>query len=282
MKSSKMLFRSLMIAGMAAAMVGMTSCDSKKHKNIDDDDDEPRREQKSDDLEFESFSYHVIMEGNDSIEGYKGSQYQDCRGEGVLPKSLGNDNVRQLRDSLMAIIDVRSVGDGEVEPIATAEFRPTDLSPADTEACNTSYGSISASLVNPRLVVFNCYGSVYYCGAAHGSYGESVVNYDIENGKILSLYDVVKPAMKAKLRALINESVKRNDMQSYVNPDIDIAATFRITNDGLEFIYQPYEVAPYAVGMVKVLVYEYELAEAGMLTQRGEYIFNGEAGQRAN
>jgi Protein of unknown function (DUF3298) len=108
----------------------------------------------------------------------------------------------------------------------------------------------------------------YERGAAHGNSNTTVVNYDVKNGKKLALADLFNPNSKYLsiisaycIKDLRDQSKKDKDamldeemMKSGASPRADNYRAVAITKKGLWVTFDPYQVAPYAVGPQHVLI----------------------------
>lgn len=92
----------------------------------------------------------------------------------------------------------------------------------------------------------------FYAGGAHGGYGVSYLNYDPEKGKFVTLDDYVKTdngkkALKKKLYSMAKKELKSNLFST--SKDFEVADTYRLTDKGIEFVYQEYQIGPYSAGL---------------------------------
>lgn len=100
-----------------------------------------------------------------------------------------------------------------------------------------------------------------YSGGAHGNYGSSIYNFDVQNQKLLKLNDVMT------IDSLpLQKIVEKNFRKQYEIPagaslstqlfDDHLAASsnFILGSNGLSFLYNPYEVASYAQGQIIVYI----------------------------
>ena len=109
--------------------------------------------------------------------------------------------------------------------------------------------------------------SYVYLGGAHGSSVSREVNIIRETGKVLT--ESVDTTKTKELQPILRKGVidyfkdcgedvsddKLNDMLFINDNTIPIpACTPALTNQGLKFIYQQYEIGPYALGMVNFTV----------------------------
>jgi hypothetical protein len=107
----------------------------------------------------------------------------------------------------------------------------------------------------------------YSRGAAHGSHLTQVLNYDVRNGKKLSLSDLFNAksnylkvisdycVKELKQRAKNGDSMILEDqIQPGAGPHMDNYRAWAITKKGLWITFDPYQVAAYAAGPQYVLV----------------------------
>lgn len=112
-------------------------------------------------------------------------------------------------------------------------------------------------------------------GAAHGITNNRYFNYAITPGRLISLETIFTPEGLKALPDMIAAQAKR--MQSVLGPtNIDALPSngnFLIAPDGtILFAYQPYEVASYAQGEIRVPFYPYQLSD--YLTPEGLTLFH--------
>lgn len=106
--------------------------------------------------------------------------------------------------------------------------------------------------------------SVYqYTGGAHGIYGNVYKNIDLRSGKSIWLNDIFIENYENVLSKKITEQVKINYQ---IGADASLASVgfwddtltansnFYLTTSGIGFFYNPYEIAPYALGTTDVFI----------------------------
>ncbi len=137
----------------------------------------------------------------------------------------------------------------------------------NTDAYDESLGymfahtlTIKDSIVffNKSVLSFSQYFDEY-TGGAHGIYGEYLKSIDLKTLKEIKLTDIFKQEKQQELtnriRAkLLDIVVEYGGDKSYFFKFDKIEPTdnFFITDKGIKFIYNVYEIAPYAAGMFKV------------------------------
>ncbi|HEY1054416.1 MAG TPA: RsiV family protein, partial [Emticicia sp.] len=101
-----------------------------------------------------------------------------------------------------------------------------------------------------------------YTGGAHGNYNTAFYNFDATNGKLLELNEIINDTLalnklaevkfKAQETAMAKENGMEFKMEDYFFPanKFILPQNIGITKDGLRLLYNPYEVASYARGMI--------------------------------
>lgn len=101
-----------------------------------------------------------------------------------------------------------------------------------------------------------------FSGGAHGNYGTTAASYDLRTGRRLRYADIFRPTAEVRLSALLGRAVRPLvglaasdplDKQLFVN-QMPVTHNVFLTAGGAVFIYQPYEIAAYAQGEVRVFV----------------------------
>lgn len=100
-----------------------------------------------------------------------------------------------------------------------------------------------------------------YLGGAHGLPTLAYYVFDMNNKKPLELDDVVISGKKSILEKLAYEAYIKYLLDQDINPD-DMAETwefyltdnFSFNKDGITFLYQPYAIGPYVMGMPELTI----------------------------
>lgn len=257
------------LAMIGVAVAGMSGCkekDATSGKAVES-------------ISFEMYNYDVIAEITDSdsmINGADGGKYVRIQGEGVLPKGNGK-GLGELRDSLLRLTHVEFADDSRPIPSLKADLQLTDLRADTTEACSFVSNMLSASLVSPRVMVFENQRESYICQAAHGIQSVQYVNYDIEKGRMLSLSMLMKEGYQRPLTEMIRKAVKAENLPLMVEEnEIEIPDRYSVTSTGLQFSFEPYEIAPYSEGIITVSIPTGDLVNSGILNAEGSYLLTGE------
>lgn len=123
-----------------------------------------------------------------------------------------------------------------------------------------------AEIVDTVLVYTIAYAS--YMGGAHGMYGQSVHNYSIVNGCEFTLSDLFGEEQRQRLKQIIREKLYEEfgvtsdeglAEQGFFPEYIDVTDNFALTEAGIVFYYNPYDIGCYALGPVEVTIGRDEL-----------------------
>ena len=131
-------------------------------------------------------------------------------------------------------------------------------------------GKLSTSEVNvvmesktDRLLIYRLSTSSYMAGGAHGIYANNYVNYDLKTDKAIAFEDII--ADTTLLRTVIYKAIKaaydydKDDLFIPDNGLLPLPRDFHLDDHVLHVVYQVYEIASYAQGMIDAPIYPYML-----------------------
>jgi hypothetical protein len=190
----------------------------------------------------------------------------------VMPVSIFGKDISALRDSIL-VNALDSVGE-DIHYIIQRSIRrsaeengfelkeDTKKMPIfERDGYSVTTGSIIA--LDSDILTYCISSSIYNPGAAHGITTAKYLTYYIPDSKILTLSDVFTPEGLKELPEQIQKQAEDNI--SAIGPTeiegLPVGNNFYISHDReIVFVYQPYEVASFAQGEIKVSFYPYELA----------------------
>ncbi|MGM9824892.1 MAG: RsiV family protein [Paludibacteraceae bacterium] len=154
--------------------------------------------------------------------------------------------------------------DHEDEPLGETLFNEELLISA-TPIGNLT-GNSQLSTLNPQLSTPSLWSyaiDVYeYNGGAHGNRYLLIQNYDLQTGDAVSeqelfIDDYYEPLKALLLEALIaqtDEAETKKDLRrlGYSVADVVPNENFYVTPEGITYVYNPYEIAPYAMGCIQI------------------------------
>lgn len=199
-------------------------------------------------------SYMMVMEPADAATN---NWYRKA----FIKNILGENE--ETSSSLQQILDKETADylAGYKDEIDTMRMNG-DLNDTDTHyMLNYDNRIFTNALFNDKDYLVLDVGTYAYTGGAHGMNSTSVICYNMKEKKEMQLTDVVN-IDSATLQGLVEKHFR---LQSGLKPgqnmrDILFENTlpandnFYFTNNGLGFIYQPYEVAAYAMGIINVFI----------------------------
>lgn len=98
-------------------------------------------------------------------------------------------------------------------------------------------------------------GMSEYAGGAHPNHAIFEVNWDIKSDEVVTLSDLFLPGYERKIQPYLQKqlfSKYNEDFSDYYGDTIAISNHFSFTDSGISFDYSPYELLPYAFGMVNL------------------------------
>lgn len=98
-----------------------------------------------------------------------------------------------------------------------------------------------------------------FTGGAHGMTAETALNFDMKTGDLLTESDFFKEGYKDRLPGLLSshlaESLENpSDTSMLFTQEIGPNGNFAIGEKGITYIYNQYEIGPYAMGIIRVTV----------------------------
>jgi len=191
------------------------------------------------------------------------------------PKLVGGDEAviskinaqieQMVKDQTFSMDDtVQTTKTGSIESLAKGfikEFEDLAAENDDMPLMGWDYeGSGDTLLISPKVI--SIYYQVYsFTGGAHGNSNITYLNFNAQTGDLLKLTDMVsdttalKKIAELKFEKTQKAFAKDNDFEYskedyfWGNPFF-LPANIAITKNGLQFLYNPYEAAAYALGTI--------------------------------
>lgn len=172
-----------------------------------------------------------------------------CENNAVLQNSLDELNAKMKKDAE----DFKSENAADIR-----SFIKDNPDMQEAEYAHTS--DITFVRQDEKYACFIEFVYVNTMGA-HGMYYQNGHTYDVKTGAKLSIFDFVKD--KEELRAFLKKWIQDNNdeygffneapnvIDSYINGEYELQ--FYVNGD-LTVIFQPYDVAPYAAGLIEVKI----------------------------
>ena len=170
-----------------------------------------------------------------------------------MTDSAGLNQLDKVIDFLLDPSNYTEIDSKRLEPAKSVKHEEMKLS---TSEVNVVMESMTDRLLTYRLSTYS-----YMAGAAHGIYGHNYVTYDLKNDKAVALSDVI--ADTTLLRNTILKSIKQEygyGTDELFLPDnglLPLPRDFHIDGGVLHAVYQVYEIASYAQGLIDAPLYPY-------------------------
>lgn len=104
----------------------------------------------------------------------------------------------------------------------------------------------------------------YYEGGAHGINQLITFNFDNATGKLITLADIFVPGYEAQLKSALLKALKSKtglnsmselkDAGYLYSMEMFPSENFILNDETITFVYNPYEIAPYAVGSIELII----------------------------
>jgi hypothetical protein len=185
---------------------------------------------------------------------------------GTMPEASRTIVSNELQRALYAPLDVDTD-----EP--TQDTLMADLHTRLREYESVSDAHIDWSLTRTAAILYSddtltsCeVTNVGYLGGAHGFNERTLMTFDTRTGQRLGVADVVPDQSQKTLSRIVEAEFRRarsirpgqslQDAGFFILPgqELPLGENFALTNKGLEIQYNPYEVAPYALGATSVSI----------------------------
>ena len=140
------------------------------------------------------------------------------------------------------------------------DFRKTD----PRSAMYFDLGMYATVLVQDSSLTSLGVGGYTFQGGAHGASATFFINWDTKANKSISLDDLFKPGYHDHLKAIAEKIFRRDEKLSdtaslardYFFKDNKFALNdnFSVTPTGIKFVYNQYEIKPYAAGTTTLVI----------------------------
>lgn len=202
----------------------------------------------------------------------------------LVPTLVGNQDVRALQDSIFSLafdstgIDHKAIAMAYFDKVAAdcgykaVESTSDSISILACDGFNVVSGAVNS--LTPDMLVYCVTCDSYAPRAAHGISTRRYVNYSIADGKVITLSDIFTPRGLKELPEAIAR--RAGDLVSVFGPTevtaLPSGGNFYVSSAGeIVFVYQQYEVASFAQGIISIPFYPYELST--YMTAGGLHMF---------
>lgn len=206
-----------------------------------------------------------------------------CAADLLMPVQAYGHDVSELRSTILSTaLDTTGTDAAKlVSPALRRQAEDMGYAVTDTTIEGGHYDGLFATTgavvcLSPTVLAYGITNSTYSPGAAHGIYGTTYVNYDLTQGRVFTLADIVTAEGMQKLPELLRTNAA--DMQGMIGAteitELPAGNNFYVNADNeLVFVYRPLEIASYSQGQIAIPVEAYELSD--LLTPYGSRLLLG-------
>lgn len=217
---------------------------------------------------------YLVVFGGDSA-------YLDISTSIHWPEKIGDADIKVLQDSLMRYcyadttqginpaILAYMANTSMVDSLAPGDkVVAVDSVPQSQDEMRSWFSNVTASIteLNEDMVTYEV-SSSSYLGGAHPFTASHPFTYDLRSAKVLDMGNMFVTGSTEKIVDIIREalarqlgtSVSRLDNAGIFSSQLTYPGQPYIAGGALVFHYNPYDIAPYAMGPVDVTVYPYEV-----------------------
>ena len=184
----------------------------------------------------------------------------------IVTNLFGEEYLLHSNDSLVQIFTKDLVADYKEnnEPLLNEKDSASKYS-FDNEHVLSGFSLLS----DKKIYVYGIERYVYM-GGAHGLETRNYYNFDLKTGKTITEKDLYKPNFEQELSELIKKRIveesKENKDSKDAEPILSLEDTdfwtdsikpngnFYITDESINYVFNPYEIAPYYMGQTEVTI----------------------------
>jgi len=145
---------------------------------------------------------------------------------------------------------------------AQKDISNTTLDDNDPTVGDWSDEYVIELLASTHQTVTLSYSGGGYTGGAHGNYGTTLTNLEVASGKELSLADIIAGSKSSFVKAVERHYRDTQGISAHASlegldwfeDNFKLADSFAITDKGIYFYYNSYEIKAYAYGQTELLV----------------------------
>jgi len=109
-----------------------------------------------------------------------------------------------------------------------------------------------AAVFNNVITIGN---NIYeFSGGAHPNHWHNHFLIDLTDGRLLAFADVFQMSKRNQLKSILSSKFNSTYGHDNLLDQFEIAENFSIDKDGIHFLYNPYEITPYAVGDPEITI----------------------------
>lgn len=181
----------------------------------------------------------------------------------IISSLYGNDYVKYPNDSLAQKFSDELINDYVLTNLPMVE----KLSKKNAYSFNFEHELHGFSLLSDKFLFSYGISRYVYMGGAHGLSTRNFFNFDLNTGKLLKESDIFNENYEETIKELIKiriveQSVEDSTMVPISNLEdtdywvdaIKPNGNFYITESSINYVFNPYEIAPYSLGETEVIL----------------------------
>lgn len=200
----------------------------------------------------------------ETLGGKEPKELQDS----ILSIAFGTNKRATLKESLEAMLAEPLGFEGEKGITQKDVDKLPELS--ETVHRHSAQLTVTPTSIGKRLVTYSVY-SYAFLGGAHGNYATTYVNYDVEKGQVLTVGRVFADVQGLKTAIMRELQLKPEYAGSLLVDKVPTVGNFYIEGALITFFYNPYDVACYAAGDIRVALPIHEVRE--FMSDYGKSLF---------
>lgn len=182
----------------------------------------------------------------------------------IIANLFGDEYISQPNDSLVPFFAKELLTDYRENNQPLIE----ELDSTSQYSFNNEHTILGFSLLSDKIIYVYGIERYVYMGGAHGLETRNFYNFDLKTGKVITEKDLFKANFESELAKLIKarivEESKESNEDQKAEPIADLEETdfwtdsiksngnFYITDEGINYVFNPYEIAPYYMGQTEV------------------------------
>ena len=181
----------------------------------------------------------------------------------IITSLFGQDYVSHANDSLVQLFCQELHNDYKANYTSLINVKDS----ANKYSFNNEHTLSGYSLLSDKKIYVYGIERFVDMGGAHGLETRNFYNFDLKTGNLITEKDIFKPNTEFGLAELIKKRIVEDSKDSTdMEPIMDIEETdfwtesikpngnFYITDEGINYVFNPYEIAPYYMGQTEVIL----------------------------
>jgi hypothetical protein len=184
----------------------------------------------------------------------------------IISNLFGKEYIALKNDSLVKFFAKELLTDY----VRNNEGLINELDSTSRYSFNNEHNVSGFSLMSDKKIYAYGIERYVYMGGAHGLETRNYYNFDLRNGKVITENDLYKSNYKPELALLIKKRIieesKENkneknaehidnlDQTDFWTDSIKPNGNFYITDESINYVFNPYEIAPYYMGQTEITI----------------------------